>query len=129
MPTQFPIADMHLFPLEHSEDGMLLLRNSDHLLRRFGQLDLISLEAGERRKNPAHEEADEIWFVLRGEIKVSMVDKRGGSPSEGKEVQLVIAEDDPHGLLLPFGVACMISSKKGASLLRVSTHSDREKEL
>jgi len=127
MPNQFPIADMQLFSLEPTKDGMRLLRNSDHLLRRFGQLDHVAIKAGGSIEYPAHSEADEIWFVLSGKVDVILSDKRGGSPSEGTEFQLILAQDDPQGLLLPFGVASVFSSKQEASLIRLSTHSDKNK--
>jgi len=129
MPNQYSITDMHLFSVDRSEDRWLLLRDSDHLLRRFGQLELIPLMADESKEFPLNAEADEIWFILEGKVSVNLVDERERSPSQGEEVQLTLSANNPQGLLLPFGVARSFSSKESASLLRLSTHSDARHQV
>ena len=126
MPSNPSIADMHLFPIERSEERLLLLRDSDHLLRRFGQMDLVPIEAAASTRISQRAEADEIWIILEGEASAKLVDRREGSPSEGAEVQLALSALEPQGLLIPFGVAHSFSSEEGASLLRISTHPDGE---
>lgn len=126
MPSNPSITDMHLFPIERSEERLLLLRDGDHLLRRFGQMDLVSLEVAASTRFSLRVEADEIWIILEGEARAHLVDRRAGSPSVGTEVQFVLSALEPQGVLIPFGVAHSFSSKEGARLLRISTHPDGE---
>lgn len=123
MADTLPISDMLLFPLRRQDGRLLIVREQDHLLRRFGALDILSLEAGASTPYRLRAEADQILAPLDGTLAVDLVDLRPQSPSQGTRIEITLSAADPHGLLLPFGVACRLASSQGARLLRLSTHS------
>ncbi len=129
MQNQYPIADLHVFPVQRSEGRWNLLSDSDHLLRRFGQLEFFSLKEKQFSSFEAREEADEICFVLHGELAVSMTDLREDSPSYKVEIEIALSAEEPKGLLIPFGVAYSLSTSAGADLLRVSSHQQEAVEV
>ena len=129
MQNQYQIADLHLFPVQRSEGRWNLLTDSDHLLRRFGKLEFFSLKEKQFSSFEAREEADEICFVLHGELAVSMTDLREDSPSYKVEIEIALSAEEPKGLLIPFGVAYSLSTSVGADLLRVSSHQQEAFEV
>jgi len=124
MPSAYPIYDMHVFQLQRSEGGLPLLREKDHLLRRFGQLELMDLAAGKQTEFALRAEADRFLFVTSGRARVQLIDLRAGSPSQGVHTSLLLDEAEPRGLLVPFGVACAIYAEVDARLIVLSTHSE-----
>ena len=123
MADSLPISDMHLFPLAIQDGRLIILRESDHLLRRFGVLETLSVDAGASTTFHLRAEADQVLTPLDGRVELSLVDLRPASPSHGARLEITLSAEDPHGLLLPFGVACRLASSTGARLLRLSTHS------
>lgn len=122
------LPDMHIFSLKGSGGRLELLRNSDHLLRRFGQLEMLHLQAGESRGPYLRAVADEIIFIIEGALQVALLDRREGSPSRGRAVRLQLNAAEPQGLLIPFGVLRSFETDKSARLLRLSTHLEEEDE-
>lgn len=123
MAASLPISDMYLFPLKREDGRLVILREQDHLLRRFGVLETQSLEPGASTGFGLRAEADQILAPLDGAVDLSLVDLRSASPSHGARVEISLTAVEPQALLLPFGVACRLSSSQGARLLRLSTHS------
>ncbi|MEX2142988.1 MAG: dTDP-4-dehydrorhamnose 3,5-epimerase family protein [Anaerolineales bacterium] len=121
---EHPIADMHVFPLNREAGRLTLLRNTDHLLRRFGQLDLLDLAAGEQTEFSLRAEADRFLFAIRGRVSAVLLDLRQVSPTHKARAEVVLDGDHPQGLLLPFGVACSLSATSAARLVQLSTHSE-----
>lgn len=128
MPSQYPIADMYVFPLARSAGGLTLLRETDHLLRRFGQLELIDLAADEQTEYTLRAEADRFLFPINGSATATLLDLRVTSPSNGARAELSLDADQPRGLLVPFGVACSLAAKTTARLIILSTHSETHAE-
>ncbi len=124
MPSEYAIADMHVFPLQRQQGQLTLLRNSDHLLRRFGQLDVIDIKAGQQTDYTVRAEADRFLFVMDGAAELSLFDMRTQSPSNGERVALSLKAHDPKGVLVPFGVACMLAASADARVISLSTHSE-----
>jgi hypothetical protein len=122
MQNQYPIGDVYVFPVQRSEGRWKLLSDSDHLLRRFGQLEFLSLKEQQSANYEAREEADEICFVLRGKMTVKLTDLREDSPSYNAIIEIALRADEPKGLLIPFGVAYSLVTSNGVDLLKVSTH-------
>ncbi|MDA1330438.1 MAG: hypothetical protein O3B43_05175 [Chloroflexi bacterium] len=112
--------------MERVEGRLVLLRNSDHLLRRFGKLELIELAEGEKMEVPAVDEADRIYFVSEGEANVALQDERQDSPSAGVRIELFLRAEQPKGLLVPFGVDISIEVPTKTRLIMLSTHNDEE---
>lgn len=124
MPDLLAISDLVLFPLEREDARLTILRQSDHLLRRFGLLEIIDLAPDEAATFTLRAEADELWALLAGAAELTLVDHRPASPSRGERVQLMLDASDPQGVLIPFGVAHAFSAADPARLLRLSTHAE-----
>jgi len=109
-----------------------LLEFDDHLLRRFGGMDWLELAEGERFGPILRETADEIWFLIEGQIDAYWLDTRPSSPTLQARDQLRL--EDRSLALVPFGVGfgCR-SGPGGARLLRLMTDapdpSQREGDL
>lgn len=115
---------MHVFALDRQGGALTLLRNSDHLLRRFGRLDVLDLAAGEQAPLSVRGEADRFLFPIGGEVSIAMLDLREQSPSRGANVDLTLSAEAPQGVLVPFGVALSMHAKAAARLIVLSTHSE-----
>jgi dTDP-4-dehydrorhamnose 3,5-epimerase len=124
MASEFLIHDVHLLPLKSDGNRLVVLRDDDHLLRRFGQAEVRLLAAGSRTDFVIRAEADEVWAPLEGRAEFTLVDTRPGSPSENQSVIVVADAQTPQALLIPFGVAYSIVAESGARLLRIATHED-----
>lgn len=122
MSSQLVIPDLLLLPLVRSGSRLTVLSEHDHLLRRFGSLELLDVEPGETATFSLRAEADEIWAPVAGAVTVSLLDRRPQSPSYGKRPEFRLDADDPHALLIPFGVARGVVAKAPARVLRLSTH-------
>ena len=122
MQNQYPIADLYVFPVQRLDGRWKLLADSDHLLRRFGQLEFISLKEKQAISFDPNEEADDIYFTLRGAVRAVLSDLRKESPSYKIDYEIGLNANKPQGLLIPFGVAHSFSTSVGADLLKVSTH-------
>jgi dTDP-4-dehydrorhamnose 3,5-epimerase-like enzyme len=111
--------------LTNDEPGsfLTLLSFDDHLLRRFGQLDLVRKDPEKLTQLRMRSVADEIWVLIEGNAKCICRDLRPGSPSEGTEVHCEISA--PTRMLVPFGVAFgWRALEEPALMLRCATHQD-----
>ena len=124
MQTTLSIPDVSVFRLQESERGVIVLRDEDHLLRRFGQFEIVTIEGDDSYRLRAV--ADEIWAILEGEAKVELVDLREGSPSFANILELEFHSEEKQGVLVPFGVASRFRVESSAKLAKVSTHMDGE---
>lgn len=108
---------------EESHEFIRLLSFDDHILRRFGQLDLLRKEPGDLNEISVRVVADEVWFLVEGTARCICRDLRPGSLSQGQEVAFEIST--PTRLLVPFGVAFgWQATGSSALMLRCSTHQD-----
>lgn len=123
MTAQLPIPDMHIFPLAAGPHGVVLLRETDHVLRRFGELAIQSLAAGEQGEYALRGEADRVIFPLEGECSLRLLDLREHSPSYGVHAVFVLQAAAPQGVLVPFGVASSLAAEAAARVLWLNTHS------
>lgn len=111
---------LELGAIPEADGRMTLLRNDDHLLRRFGALEGLRLEpdvsfAVQRLI------ADEIWCLLEGSAAVRLEDRRRDSPTMGIVEEHTV--ERPTRLLIPFGVAAEVrAGEGGAFLVRLMTH-------
>lgn len=101
------------------------LQTSDHLLRRFGQADMLHLDPGATLDIPDRSLVDEIWVLVDGEVKFEWEDRRADSPTQGGRARLSAKE--PTAVLTPFGVAFHVTAgSESAILLRLASHGDDE---
>lgn len=122
--SEFKISDMVVKDLDWNNGILTVIKESDHLLRRFGEVDVVTIEPG-RQVEVFRQQADEVWALLSGQVSFHLQDQRQDSPSQGSEVKLDISEDMPQAVLVPFGVLCKLSNTQGAIMLRISTHQQR----
>ena len=121
--SEFKISDMLVKDLDWRDGILTVIKESDHLLRRFGEVDVVTIEPS-RYLEVFRQQADEVWALLSGQASFHLEDQRQDSPSLGSGVDLDINQDSPQEVLVPFGVFCKLSSAQGAMLLRISTHQD-----
>ena len=116
------ISEIEKLNLFFGKDKNLAIRESDHVLRRFGELEIFSLEKKPPGPCVIRHEADENFAVLSGELELKMVDLRENSPTFNEIMVVQINEQDSEAYLIVFGVAFSIKSNTGAKVLRLSTH-------
>jgi hypothetical protein len=123
-PAELAIHDVLLTPLAPAAAGrQALLAFEDHLLRRFGSLELVRLDPGDTF-GVSRRVADEVWILLDGAVHVSLEDTRPSSPTFGSTATMRLQPH--HRLLVPFGVRLGARAEAATSLLRLMTHSERE---
>jgi hypothetical protein len=123
----YPIHDLYVRKLESTitkgVTSLPLLSFDDHLLRRFGFAEKISLAANHQGCMKVREVADEIWVCIEGKVQFHWWDCREDSPTKGQKFELMIEE--PTLVLVPFGVAFGIRTMDGpAHVIRFSTHQE-----
>lgn len=121
------IHDVFVKSIERVEsDGTVrwpIIRYQDHLLRRFGQADVVRALPGEIGRLRLRQVADEVWALIDGRVEFVWVDLREGSPTRGERDRLRCME--PTLVLAPFGVAFGYQALEApALLLRLATHAD-----
>lgn len=129
MPEVFPIHDLFIRRIPTIEEPnatrLLALRDTDHLLRRFGQAEVVHTLPGSKARLRSREVADEVWALIEGQVEFVWHDLRQDSPTYDRWHRLTC--DKPTLVLVPFGVAFGYRALAGsASLLRLTTHSDGE---
>lgn len=131
MPSGFAIHDLYARPLTRrlSEAGEAwrLLGFDDHLLRRFGLLELVRVMPHTALELRARPVADELWILIEGGVEFIWHDVRSASPTEGQRDRMMCT--DPTLVLVPFGVAFGCRAVGGqATLIRLATHEETEAE-
>ena len=121
--NHFDIMDMVVLNLDWQNGILTVLQEENHLLRRFGQIDIVNLESGQIMEF-MRRHADEIWVLLDGQASLQMKDQRTDSPSFEALVEIELNEKHPKAILVPFGVTSRVSANGTASFLRISTHQE-----
>lgn len=127
-----PIHDLVVLRLAHEDRPsgrhLLLLRWSDHLLRRFALAEAVWVEPGEGEPPlRLRAVADEVWALVEGQAEFVWQDERPTSPTHGVRHRLVCRE--PTAVLVPFGVAFGVRALGAPALLvRLASHEDGEHE-
>lgn len=125
MGEAFPIHDLIIRPLPSAKvaqgTAIVVLAEDDHLLRRFGHLEILHLERSTPQELAIREVADEAWALLEGRVDFLWQDLRTVSPSHG--VRFRQRASEPTLVLVPFGVAFGVQVLSAeAKLVRISTH-------
>lgn len=124
MSSKFSISDVRVTTRLQHGSKIVILNDEDHLLRRIGQIEVRRLGAGERTPFTYRDEADEVWYVLEGRARITLVDQRVESPSKGEQLEIELSDADGKAVLVPFGVAYSLAGQTEAVAIRVATHSD-----
>ena len=124
-----PIHDLYIRELTLEETNGLtkfhVLRDDDHLLRRFGQVQAIRKLPGRSETLCLREVADDVWALIEGEVEFAWHDLRQDSPSQDHWHHL--RTKTPTLVLAPFGVAFGCRALEDPTLLiRLSTHAEGE---
>ena len=123
MKSTLSISDAVILELARKQGKLTVLKENDHLLRRFGQVDLFQLNDGEKIA-VKRENADEVWSVISGRAVFELEDQRKDSPTHAVVEVVPLMGESPVALLVPFGVACNVTCEVGGSLVRITTHED-----
>jgi mannose-6-phosphate isomerase-like protein (cupin superfamily) len=131
MSDRLPIHDLFVRPIEPVTEANVVrwiaLRESDQLLRRFGEAEIIRLKPGGRTALTLRPVADEVWAVLEGTVEALWHDHRPRSSTRDARYQTTLRR--PTLLLAPFGVAFGVRAVGGGALLaRFATHSRADPE-
>lgn len=129
MQNQATISGLTIFQVKQEKDHQILISDSDHLLRRFGQLDLIHLNKDQKYEYRQRKIADEIIFVDQGNLKLEVLDLRSASPSTGVRLTVNIQESSMDAILIPFGVAYSLSTPNSARVIRLATHNEKDDQI
>ncbi|MGD8457965.1 MAG: hypothetical protein PVF83_16435 [Anaerolineales bacterium] len=124
MIAQNAIPDVFILDLDRKEKHLVILSETHHLLRRFGQVEFVHMIKRKETDFSLREIADEIWSVVVGEVSFTLEDKREDSPSENQSMQVELTGSHPQAVLIPFGVAYRIKTIKDSQLIRITTHAD-----
>lgn len=81
-----------------------ILRDDDHLLRRFGQASLSMSYPGVIKAFHYHERQDDLWFFPVGSAQVVLYDMREDSPTQGITQVLYPGDANPQLIVIPVGV-------------------------
>ena len=106
MPTIHDVIVKKL--VTHSDDrGYFreIVREDDHLLRRFGQTSFTKTHPGVIKAFHWHADQDDLWYVAYGMARVVMYDRRLDSPTKGVTQVVYAGEDNPVIILIPLGIA------------------------
>jgi dTDP-4-dehydrorhamnose 3,5-epimerase-like enzyme len=106
------------------DNRLVALQENDHILRRFGQIDVVKLEPGKSLETLRKAGADEVWALISGEAILQMADQRHESPTLDQTVEITLNGNSPQAVLIPFGVLAHITGQSAGSLLRLTTHAD-----
>ena len=117
------INDLIIKPLNWNTGVLTILRESDPLLRRFGECDLVRVE-GSQPIQIRRQKADEIWGLVSGEAELQLTDTRPESPSYQAGQIIGLESSHPKAVLVPFGVSCRITTTSEAVFVRITTHQD-----
>jgi hypothetical protein len=131
MNSPLPIHDLFIQKLETiEEDGrsrLPVLSYDDHLLRRFGYVEMVHIDAMSPKEMQVRAMADEIWALIEGRVRFVWKDLRKTSPTQEETFELIAAE--PTLVLAPFGVAFGVEALNDQALLiRLATHVDGTQE-
>ncbi len=126
-----PIHDLVLRPIASIDDPpaqrWIALRETDHILRRFGQAEVLRISPSASSTLRLRHRADEVWALIDGCVEFLWRDMREDSPTFGRTYQITCHE--PTQVLVPFGVAFGARAiDEPALLIRVSTHVDDSQE-
>ena len=126
-----PIHDLVIRPIPAIEDPhsqrWIALRETDYLLRRFGQVEVVRVSSRALSTLHLRHRADEVWALVEGAVEFTWRDMRENSPTFENTHQITCHM--PTQVLVPFGVAFGTRAVDGAALLiRVSTHIDDSHE-
>lgn len=129
MQEPVPIHDIIILPLTQVEDEGTLrwvaLRDTDHLLARFGQAEVIRVQTGRPVGMRLRSVADEVWALIEGQVEFAWQDLRQGSPTRNHHFSLACLK--PTAVLVPSGVAFGFRALGNQPLLlRLSTHADED---
>ena len=124
MEPKIPISDVQLLDLEWDNGRLVLLRDDDHMLRRFGQVEVRLFEDTCVTPFVLRAVADEIWVPVNGKAVLRLIDRRSDSPDKDRYFQIALNAAEPQALLIPFGVAYSVENEEAATLIRLSTHAD-----
>jgi dTDP-4-dehydrorhamnose 3,5-epimerase len=124
MTVETKISGVRIFPIEIRQSRMILVKDEDHLLRRFGQVEVRQVSQSDSADFTLRAVADEIWVLVEGSAEIALVDRRAKSPTEDQALKLRLGGEESQGVLIPSGVAYAVYANDAAQFVRLCTHAD-----
>lgn len=118
------ISALQQLSVDWGQGPATLLSETQHLLRRFGSIELMQIDKSAEEGYRVRGEADEILIPLKGAATLEALDLREGSPTQSNSMQIDLSQEKGSAALVPFGVAYRISVESPADILRVASHSE-----
>lgn len=81
-----------------------ILRDDDHLLKRFGQSNFTTAPHDTIKAFHWHKYQDDLWFFASGRVGVVLYDRRDDSATKGQTQVIYSGENDYKLILIPQGV-------------------------
>ncbi|MBN2909475.1 dTDP-4-dehydrorhamnose 3,5-epimerase family protein [Polycladomyces sp. WAk] len=103
---------------------MEIVREDQHLLRRFGQMSVSMSYPGVIKAFHYHREQDDLWYFVSGNAQVVLHDLRETSPTCRQTDVYYMGEENPSVLLIPKGVAhgYRVLGNRPAVIVYLTTH-------
>ena len=73
--SEFKISDLVVKDLDWRDGILTVIKENDHLLRRFGEMDVVTIEPS-RSLEVFRQQADEVWALLSGQVLFHLEDQR-----------------------------------------------------
>jgi len=102
-----------------------VIRDDDHLLKRFGQASISMSYPGVIKAFHYHKYQDDVWFFPSGNAQVVLYDLRPNSRTYQETNVFYMGEDNPIVLFIPNHVAhgYRVLGDKPATIFYFTTHS------
>lgn len=122
MEGSLKIAGAALLSRNRNGQGLTIISEKDHVLRRFGAVRVNSLTTGEILELVVGDSADLILYTLSGKILLRLTDYRKQSPSSGVKISLEMSALNPQSVLIPFGVNTQVEAIDDVQIIVIATH-------
>ena len=122
---KFKIGDIAALELDWDDNQLTVLKEGDNLLRRFGQISLQKINAGDSLPESTNETLDEIWTLISGKGTLVISDLRFGSPSKNETESIEMGTENHLSILIPFGLKHSFIAKIDSEIIRVLTHQEK----
>lgn len=118
------IKDIAVLDLEWKDGKIIILKESDHILRRFGQISIKKFKSEDSYLEMINQSEDEVWTLISGEGVLQIRDLRDRSPSYNKTDRIELSENEIKTVLIPFGLNFGFEAKKDSEIVCIRTEQE-----
>lgn len=110
------------YPDERGYFAEIIRKSDPFFAEGFGQLSRSLMHEGVVKAWHIHESQIDWWYVVNGQVKVALFDKRASSPTRNELNEFVLGDGEDMVLKIPSGVAHGLKVLKGpADLIYVTS--------